>query len=159
MLLRMTTVRMLRHFTGGRYDSQEWPGYRGLIDVPEWEATDLIQQGYAELPGAPELDRGYSVLKQPDPAYESRLKRLDGEEDTELEEPDDEREDTGDFDFDSDFERDDSGSEIAETLSVKRPSTVDLKAKWVEWAVLHGADEDGAASMTKAQLIQEYGSL
>jgi hypothetical protein len=155
----MTVIRMLTHMTGGRYDNREWPGYMGEIDVPEWEAKHLINGRNAEYTDTPVLDRGYDVLKVPDPNYESKLKFADGgiiersvEEEPEPALPS--------SDFDNDFERDDDDNEVEEvTPQVKRPSTVDNKAAWIDWAVANGADREKASAKTKTMLISEYGKL
>lgn len=44
----------------------------------------------------------------------------------------------------------DSGSEA--------PAQSDNKAAWVDYAVSQGADRDEAESMTKAELIDQYGA-
>jgi hypothetical protein len=147
---------MLMHRTGSRFDNQEWPGYLGTIDVPDWEAEDLVRNGLAEYPGNPSLNRGYDVLKTADPDFESKLERLDGEQEEEMVSQF-EVEDFPD-DFDSDFDRDDSASEVTES-TMKRPSTAEPKAKWIEWAVHNGANGNTAAEWTKAALIKEYSSL
>lgn len=41
-------VRMLVDISGTR-DGQEWPGRGGTIDVPDYEAQDLIANKFAEL--------------------------------------------------------------------------------------------------------------
>ena len=156
----MTVVRMLIHRTGGRFDGQAWPPYLDTIDVPQWEADELIAEGHAALPEDYLLDRGYDVLKVPAVDYESGLK-VKGVEEEEV----DPRyvhhthEDREVADFDSDFDRDDSDDDFEReevTAPVKRPTTVDTKARWIEWAVFKGATEAKAAAMTKAQLIKEY---
>lgn len=176
ILLPMTLIRMLTHMTSGRYDGREWPLYQQEFDVPEWEADYLVKGGTAELADAPVLDRGFDVLKVADPDYESGLKFADGgiiENDTGeygdsvplLFNADGHRDPhaTGpieDDDFDSDFDDSDDYNEVEDvTPQVKRPSTVDSKAAWVEWAVAHNADKERAAAKTKAMLISEYGKL
>jgi len=152
---------MLIHRTGGRYDGQEWPPYLGEIELPQWEADDMIRHGTAEPVNAPKLDRGYDVLKVPDPDFESRLQPVDGEENEEVSEETEDREDISGFDFDSDFDRDDSDRDTSEPVkrAIKRPTTVAAKSQWIEWAVHNGASESTASGQTKAQLIAEYGSL
>jgi hypothetical protein len=157
----MVYVRMLIHRTGGRYDGQEWPPYLGSIDVPDWEAGDMIRHGIAELASAPKLDRGYDVLKVPDPDFEARLQLVGGEEvKEELQETHFVPVDDSD-DFDRDFDDDDFDRIDPEPAkrAMKRPTTVENKAKWIEWAVYHGASEATASAQTKAQLIAEYGTL
>lgn len=149
--------------TTGRYDNRPWPPYMGTIDVPMWEADHLVTGGNAEFTDAPVLDRGWDVLKVPDPDYESSLKFADGG----IVEPsaisDFDVDDAGpvltagDDDFDNDFDSYDDDNEVEEvTPQVKRPATVDNKATWVEWAVSKGADQEEAKAKTKAMLIAEY---
>jgi len=166
---------MLTHMTTGRYDSREWPPYQGVFDVPEWEAEHLVRGGNAEYPDAPILDRGYDVLRTPDPDYESGLKLADGGplEEGSLEaalresglmdliedsRAHPERMTAVDLDdFDNDFDRDDDDNEVEDvTPQVKRPSTVDNKDAWIEWAVHKGADRERAAAKTKKMLIADY---
>jgi len=156
----MTRVRMLIHRTGGRHDGQEWPGYLDTIDVPQWEADQLIAEGHAVLPDDVLLDRGYDVLKVAAVDYESYLKRADGEE----EEANDPRyvhhvseEEESVADFDNDFETDDFDSEVSEP-EVKRPYANANKDEWVKYAVYLGADEKESKAMTKNALIEKFGS-
>lgn len=153
---------MLIHRTGGRHDGRNWPEYLDIIDVPQWEADQLIAEGHAELPDAPVRNRGYSVLKAPDPDYEAHLKRADGEDQTEEDiryahhaDPK-EREDLDNDDFDNDFDGNDSDNDV--TTEVNRPYTNATKAEWVKYAVYLGSDEQEAKSMTKNALIEEYGN-
>lgn len=144
--------------TGGRYDGQEWPGYRGLIDVPEWEAENLIRQGYAEPPDAPELDRGYDVLSVQEADYESKLRRLDSGGEPEEEDPRYVHQPEGEADCDSDFDRDDGDNDFEReevTPPVKKPRTVDPKADWIKYARSKGDTE--ADLKTKAALVELYG--
>lgn len=154
--------------TTGRYDSREWPPYQGEFDVPEWEAEHLVKGGNAEYADAPLLDRGYDVLRNPDPDYESGLKfAAGGIIDNDPGEHGDSvpafLRDHGTIipadalDFDNDFDRDDGDNEVEDvTPQVKRPSTVDNKAAWIEYAVSKGADRERAAAKTKAMLIADY---
>ena len=160
----MVYVRMLIHRTGERYDNREWPPYLGEIDLPQWEADDMIRYGTAEYVDAPVLDRGYDVLKAPDLDYESKLKLADGGI---IEREDDNSDAVPLFldnstvvdsdDFDDDFESVEGDNEVGEvTTVVKRPSTVDNKAAWVEWAVSKGADREEAKAKTKNALMADY---
>jgi hypothetical protein len=128
------------------------------IDVPDWEAEHLVSGGTAEYPTKPALNRGYDVLKAPDPDYESGLKFADGSDPEEDEPVFYEPVESSSPDFDSDFDSDDSDIDVV-TPQVKRPSTVDNKAAWIEWAVANGANGNNAAAQTKAMLIAEYGKL
>lgn len=149
----MVYIRMLVDMQGGRYDGRPWPGYKGLIDVEGWEADHLTSGGTAEYADKPDLDRGWDVLRFADPNYEEHLKFADGgvvkasdeEEPTALSDSD-----LGDFD--DDFESVDE--EV--TPQVKRPSTVDHKAAWIDWAVSKGESRENASAKTKAMLIAEY---
>lgn len=159
--MTMTYVRMLWDMQGGRFDGQRWPGYLKEIDVPDWEAADLISGGIAEPVEAPVLNRGFDVLKAADPDYESGLKPADGEEPTAISDYDIDNAGpvlvVGDDDFNDDFADSDEDSEAGEvTPQVKRPTVVDNKAAWVEYAVSKGADREKASAKTKAMLISDY---
>lgn len=147
----MTRVRMLVDMQGGRHDNQQWPGYKGVIDVPQWEADQLIRGGNAEPYDAPDLNRGWDVLRAATPDYESYLERLDGENEVEDEE---EGIVVAYDDDDDDFDRRDDEDEV--TTQVKRPATSDNKAAWIAWAVSQGATVERASAKTKAQLIADY---
>jgi hypothetical protein len=149
---------------GGRYDGRPWPGFKGLIDVPEWEAAELIKAQIAEYPTEPELDRGYDVLRVPDPDYESGLKLADGgiiendpgEHGDSIPAVLDNSTILPDSDND-DFYRDDDDDEAEEvTPQVKRPRAGDSKGDWIEYAVANGADREKASAKTKAMLMADY---
>lgn len=154
----MTRVRMLIHRTGGRYDGQEWPGYLDIIDVPHWEAENLVAEGHAELPDAPLLNRGYDVLKAADVDYAANLKRVDGTE----EEVDpryvhrvEEKKEVPDFD--NDFDDDDSVNDFEDEPEIKlpRPKQQDNKQAWVDYVVNQGYVSYGdAKNMTKNALME-----
>jgi hypothetical protein len=145
---------MLMTMSGGRYDNRPWPPYYGTIDVPQWEADQLIGGQNAEYADEPELDRGYNVLETPDPGWEAKLKGEEPEKnlpETMLQPV------SGDFldDVDDDdFERDEPVKQ-----KMQRPAPADNKAAWVEWAIANGANGNQASSQTKVQLISEYGKL
>lgn len=151
----MAVIRMLMTFSGGRYDGRDWPPYNGLIDVPQWEAEQLIGGGNAEPATEEELDRGYEVLRVPDPNFEDRLR--EGYEDEEEEDEDLYREDDGEeeADFDEDFDRDEEASEAPE---VKQPYSSANKDTWIDYAVYKGGDRKQVAELTKAQIISKYAS-
>lgn len=159
----MVNIRMLWDMQGSRYDDRPWPGYMGIIDVPEWEAEHMVSGGTAEYPDAPLLDRGYDVLKVADPNYESKLKFADGGIVGPSAISDFDIDDAGpvltvgDDDFDSDFDSYDDDNEVKDvTTSVKRPTAADKKEVWIEWAVSKGADQEEAKNKTKAALIADY---
>ena len=143
---------------GGRYDGRPWPGYGAEMNVPPWEADDLVRAKIAEYVDEPAKDRGYDVLRTPDQYFEDHLKLADGSD------PDEAEEELREVnlipvsdDSDDDFERGDGDNEDeGVTPQVKRPSTVDNKAAWIEWAVSQGADREKAAAKTKAMLIADY---
>lgn len=159
----MPVIRMLMDMTGSRYDGQDWPGYKGLIEVPTWEAEQLTNAGNAEYADAPDLDRGYDVLKIAHPDYEEVLKHVDGsdqEQEDEYFEPDEDFSSEPDEDFDrrdDDFDRDEVVTDKVKPM--KRPVTTDSKAEWIKWAVQNGAEERHSAEMTKAQLVAQFGKL
>lgn len=159
----MTYVRMLWDMQGGRFDGQRWPGYLKEIDVPDWEAADLISGGIAEPVEAPVLNRGFDVLKTADPDYESGLKPADGEEPAAISDYDIDDAGpvlaAGDDDFNDDFADSDEDSEAVEvTPQVKRPYTSANRAAWDEYAISKGASPSKLENMTKAQVVSEYGN-
>lgn len=159
----MVTVRMLTHMTGGRYDGRQWPAHMGLIEVPEWEARHLVNGGNAEYPDAPQLARGYDVLRVASPDYEQHLKPAGGGI------VQDGAGDHGDSvplpldnstvvpDVDSDFDRDDSGNDFdreEEAPVLKQPYGNAAKAEWVAYVVARGiTSREKAEKMTKAALM------
>lgn len=151
----MPQIRMLVDMQGGRYDGREWPGYKGLIDVPQWEADMLIGGRNAEYPENPDLNRGWDVMKIQDTVdYESKLKLADGSDREEEEEEIDfeEREPLSDDWDEDDFDRDPEPEDV--TPEVKRPYTSANKAEWIDYVVEKGfTTRSDAKSMTKAQLI------
>lgn len=156
----MTVIRMRRHMTGGRHDGQEWPPYMGLIDVPEWEAKELVASENAEWPDDPELDRGYDVLKIAATDYEKHLKGPDGEDpdvDPRYAHHTEDVQDLVHDDFDIDFERDDSDSDFSREPEEKlpRPKQADNKQAWVDYVVNRGYISYGdAKNLTKNALME-----
>lgn len=151
---------MIMSMQGARYDGREWPGYNGLLDVPEWEANDLINSGLAELPDEEPLNRNYEVLREPDPDFEYRLKygmapeqAEEEDDDFGYEEPDDEDDD---FDRDSD---DEPAEQEPVAEKVHKPKTTDNKAAWLVYANSLGANIVDGESVTKAHLVSSYGTL
>jgi hypothetical protein len=53
----MTKIRVLQQMSGSRYDGQAWPETNGKLNVPEWEAADLVAAGLAERVDEPEPER------------------------------------------------------------------------------------------------------
>lgn len=163
----MVYVRMLIHRTGSRYDGQEWPGYLDEIDVPEWEAKLLIEEGMAQSPDIPLLDRGYDVLKVPAVDYESGLHVIGAEEDDEdprysrtVHTVDDEGTPHSD-DFDNDFDGADSDNDFDdedETPVIKRPYGNAAKQEWVEYVVARGFIEYGEAKKMTIAALKEMDS-
>lgn len=53
----MTKIHVIQQMSGSRYDGQAWPAKvgpgNGTMDVPEWEAAELVAAGIAEIPGDP----------------------------------------------------------------------------------------------------------
>ncbi len=156
---------MIITMSGTRADNRSWPPYHGEIEVDEWEAEALVKGHHAEYTIHPPLDRGWDILRAPDPEIEEKLRwkqeavPVDGLVDLIFSEVQDE-EDDDDFDRhdgDSDFDRDEVVT--AKVKPVKRPVTTDSKAEWVKWAVQNGAEEKHALENTKAQLVAKYGKL
>lgn len=154
----MRTIRMIVAIQGGRYDGQSWPGFNGLITVPDWEADELVDNRNAEEVDEPELARGWDVLKEPDLDYERKLKGADNDHEDHDEEPTAfSSTDLGDED--DDFDRDDSDDEPEPvTPPVKRPTDYASKSDWVDYAVASGADRSLITQMTKAWIIEAYGN-
>lgn len=150
---------MIVAIQGGRYDGQPWPGFNGLITVPDWEADELVDNRNAEEVDEPELARGWDVLKEPDLDYERKLKTADGD-----------HEDWGDVDGeigeiadayedDDDFDRDDSDNEPEPvTPQVKRPKDYASRGDWIKYAASLGNSPDVINLLTKAQIIEAYGN-
>lgn len=164
----MARVKMLAWISGGRHDGREWPPAGETIEVPDWEATDLIRAGVA-LPGAtqaapspppepaepepasvpepvPELDPGQLVSPADTAAGASAPPAGDQEETGQTAEgatepaiPEAEP------------------SEAADETPAVAPAPSAPKQAWIEYAVSRGADEDTARSMTKADLMSRYG--
>lgn len=150
----MTLVRMLVDWRGGgRANGGEWPAYGGLIELDEWEAEQVIRGGNAELASEEELERGYDVLRIPDPNFEDRLREGYDEEAEETDE-DLSREEPEEVDFGDDFDRDEDDTEVTE---IKRPYTNANKDEWIDYAAYKGADRKEVAELTKAQIISKYG--
>lgn len=165
----MPVIRMLTDMTGSRHDGLPWPGYHGLIDVPEWEAQQLVGGRNAEYPNEPPLDRSYDVLKAPALDYEDKLNLADGTprdpeslEDFLGEELAAKIEDSRahterliplDLD-DDDFDRD----EPEELPEIKKPYSNAKVDVWRKYVVDSGfAAMEDVAHMPKAQLIAEWG--
>jgi hypothetical protein len=156
---------MLVDMQGFRYDGQSWPGFNGLIDVPDWEATQLVDNHNAEWPEEPELARGYDVLKIADDKYEDRLKLADGSDQDAGDYNEDELtafsdSDLGDADYDDDFDRDELDEDPEPepvTEQVKRPADYASKSDWIDYAVARDADRSLITKMTKAWIIEAYG--
>jgi len=154
---------MIITMSGSRADNRPWPPYHGEIEVDEWEAEALVKGRHAEYITMPVLERGWDILKVPDPEIEDKLRQRTHEEEfgepepvyrDELDEPDD---DFDRRDDDSDFDRDEV--ELPKPKPMKRPVSTDAKAEWVKWAVQNGAEEKHALENTKAQLVAKYGKL
>lgn len=150
---------MLADLQGGRCDNRPWPGYKGLIDVPEWEAEQLYKGGNAEPADAPDIDRGYDVLRVPDPDFEEHLRESGTAEVPEAFEDEEVPERSHvPPDFDSDFDRDEDENEVTVTAPVKKPYANANRAAWEEYAVSKGADPATLDDMTRKQIISEYGN-
>lgn len=146
-------------------DGRSWPFPGGSIELSEGEAADIMAAGWAVLDDEKDaVDRGYSVLKQADPDWDSPGDDA-GEDNDDFEEEDEEysgpEEDDGDFDRESpeeddDFDRDPVASETPE---IKRPHANSSKADWRKWVLANGAGEGEIEHFTKADLIARYGNL
>jgi hypothetical protein len=164
----MPVVRMIDHISGGRWDGRDWPPAHGEIEVPDWEARDLIAgrlavpAGHgagtsagpapqAEVPAQHEPGAGTAAAPVPgtqqlpgvpppevSPVTEvSPVAEVPGETAPEpgpepVPEPEPEPE-------------------------PEPPAPHDVKQRWIDYAVLRGANPEAAAAMTKADLMSKYG--
>jgi hypothetical protein len=167
---------MRDHVSGGRWDGRDWPLANGEIEVPEWEARDLIAGGLAvpasggagdsavpapqgEVPAHPEPGAGASAAAEPEPAP-SQLPGTPPEPDPVL--PPEVSPVAG-------------VSPVAEAAAIAEatqmpepdpppeevpaspPAPNDVKQHWIDYAVTQGENPDTAMAMTKADLMSKYG--
>lgn len=127
----MAQVRMLVDISGGRADGTAWPQYGTVLVCGDREAEDHIATGRAErVPGVPED----TPQDGSPPAAEAPAEVPAGDEPPGPED----------------------GSEGVDADG--KPLVRDPKQAWADHAVAQGCDAAVAASMTKADLIAQYGN-
>jgi len=74
------TVRMIEGISGSRHDGQPWPAAGGTIEVPDWEADDLVGSRVAVEHGEElEVPWGETVPATPPPGYKATGRAASGE--------------------------------------------------------------------------------
>jgi len=148
-------VRMLVGVSGYRHDDRKWPPAGETIDVPGWEADDLIRGGNAiAVPAgsAPDPEPGVTESRPPSQIEgealaaeaEAGAAQADSEDGT----------GAGDSSGSGDEDPDDGKPEGRPSA----PAPSAPKQDWIDFAVqVHGADVHAATGMTKADLMSRYG--
>jgi len=151
----MRKVRMLIGVSGERHDGRRWPPAGGEIDVPDWEADDLILGQNAMEAGAaaePEPE------PEPDPGPEPVAEIPPGT----LAEPWPEQ-GTGvaaeaGLTAEPVVVAADPPAEPEAVQPAVAPPPSAPKQAWIDYAVqAHAADPAEAGAMTKADLMSRYG--
>lgn len=142
-------VRMLIGVSGERHDGRRWPPAGGEIDVPGWEADDLILGQNAVEAGAADPEPDPDPVPDPEPADEVPPGTL--AEPWPVAETVAEPVVTGDASADPPAEPD------AVQPAVAPPPSAPKQA-WIDYAIqAHAADPAEATAMTKADLMSRYG--
>ena len=135
----MARVQMLQHISGGRGDGTEWPHRGGILDCGEDEARDLVSgqlARWAVESGAEER----AVMPADGPELAAAVPADDSAGDEPPEPENGSQDDDGDADS-------------------SRPRVRDPKEAWEQHAMdVHGVDANTARSMTKSDLIAQYGA-
>lgn len=156
-------VRMLVGVSGSRHDGRPWPPVDGEIEVPGWEADDLIAGGNAVPAGR--------RVKEKDAGWEppgTTLTTRPGDPETEdipdaqapvaevaaVPDPAAPRDPEDEHDR---LEAVADGTEQPEYRPPAVPAPSEPKQAWIDYAVACGAEQDKAAAMTKADLMSRYG--
>ena len=161
----MTRVRMLTWISGGRHDGTNWPDpgvEDAAIEVPGWEADDLIRAGLAvrtsEQPAAPPAREESSA---PEPAPELAPGTLVSPSSTAAgasAPPAGDQDDAGQAEGATEpAEPEAEPAEAATGTPAVAPAPSAPKQTWIDFAVSQGATPEEAASMTKADLMSRYG--
>lgn len=145
-------IRMIVGVSGYRHDGRPWPPAGGEIEVPDWEADDLIR-GQNAVPHEQPHDR--PVTPAPVPGEARPASQVEAEEGARR----------GFIQQAEQHLAEHPG--VAETATeeaagpgpaeVARPAPADVKQAWIDYAVSQGADPETAAAMTKADLMSRYG--
>lgn len=136
----MAVIEMIWVIHGDRADGTPWPPPGASIDVPDHEAVDLVSSGWA---------------KYPEPEAEADEEDYDWDSLDRYNEPDEDEDD--DFGYEVVTGDDDNEVEAEPVVkAVKKPKTVESKAKWLAYARYRGYTGDDA-EITKNRLIAQYG--
>ena len=180
----MTKVRMIQYISGGRHDGRNWPdpmNSDGIIDVPDWEARDLIIGGNAY----PVEERERTAAQQADTASAEAALAAEHAEVASREaaaaaetarapdgggagsEPGEPLADTGTEPTVAAPEDasaapappapDPAGVAPAMAGTPAAPAPSAPKQAWIDFAVAQGADVNAVSAMTKADLMSRYG--
>ncbi len=133
-------IRMKFDFQGLRPDGTPWPPYNGLLVTNDEEADFLVNAEHAEELDAP-LRGGFTDL-------------LPLSEDWRDTHPVPTAKDTAD---DVSYAAPDE-DDIDEDGYVKRPWVTARKDKWIAYAISQGADPEVAKSLTREELIAQFGA-
>lgn len=141
-------VRMLVGVSGYRHDGERWPPPGGVIEVPDWEAGDLIR-GQNAVPHDQDDDK--TALPAPVVSESRPASQIEAEEGA--------RDEPAEAAPEHVTAGGAEGGEAAGTgpAEVTAPAPADVKQAWVDYAVSQGADPGQAAAMTKADLMSRYG--
>jgi hypothetical protein len=160
---KTVSVRMLYYISGGRYDGRNWPTGGGEIEVPDWEAADLIAGGNAVLAGtAPRASAEPEANAAPastEPGAGAAAPSGGGNQQLPGQPPEPEPEPAPEPVLPPPPERDpepEPEPPVPDPAPLP-PQPADLKQAWIDWAITQGADPDKAAAMTKADLMSRYG--
>jgi hypothetical protein len=184
----MPVVRMLQYISGGRHDGRDWPDPQrgdGEIEVPEWEARDLLAgrlavpagggagssaapAPQAEAPVQHEPGAGAAAVP-PEPAPVPPPEVSAVTEVSPVAEVAGERQAlpgtppeapaavAGVPDAAALPEPEPVAETVMEELPAGPPNPHDIKQRWVDYAVTRGEDPEIARDMTKADLMSKYG--
>jgi hypothetical protein len=174
---------MVVHISGGRHDGRPWPVLGppdwGLIDVPDWEAEDLIRGGNAfaaEDPNpepAPPAETWRPLVDVPEqpaaavaPPQVSPLAEVYGAAEVGGTAPEPEQQglpapaETVAAEpavAVAAVQASPAGPEpVTETVAQAPPPSAPKKA-WIDYAVTQGADVHAASAMSKIDLMSRYG--
>ena len=154
----MPVVRMKDHISGGRWDGRAWPPANGEIEVPEWEATDLIRGQLAVLAGG---GAGRSAVPAPQPEAPAQNEPGAGAS-TPLPGRPPEPAPVAPPEVSAVAEVY-PAAEVAQLPDAQPPDAEDppapgdIKQKWIDYAITQGEDPATAAAMTKADLMSKHG--
>jgi hypothetical protein len=170
-------VKMLIGISGGRHDGRQWPPAGWVLDIPDWEARDLVRSGFALNADPPPAQAAlkqdwvdYAVGQGEDPAQAADMTKAELIEEAAAPP-------AGEPANVSLPAHTAAGPVAPESLPVPEtsagagdpdtgrgasaeanpPAPADPKTAWIDYAVSQGAKADAAAGMTKADLMSRYG--